>query len=186
MTKVDWDDIQRIIAARRFAVACHEAIGQKYAGKPYSYHLDSVAWWGRKFGYVDYVSQASFFLHDTVEDTSTTIIEIDEHFGMQVMARVWAVTGRGPNRKTRNADIYRKLMEFPPAQIQKLCDRLANHEASLHDPMNVGYSDTRMVGMYFREQEEFTAAMTFPPSIMLQTLAGQYDEMARILDRKDS
>lgn len=69
----------RTQAARDFAVKAHG--DQQYGQHPYSYHLDAVAALVVPFG-EDF--QIVAYLHDTVEDTATTVEEIEATFGRAI------------------------------------------------------------------------------------------------------
>lgn len=138
--------------AREFALERHA--DQQYAGRPYAYHLERVAQVLTRFGYEGPAYQMAAWLHDVVEDTPTTIDEVRDLFGRSVSDLVWSVTGIGPNRKTRNADIYRKLGEYVFGIPLKVADRIVNHDASIFDPVK-GCPSFGHAQMYFREGPEF-------------------------------
>jgi (p)ppGpp synthase/HD superfamily hydrolase len=119
--------------ARDFAISAHG--GQKYGDRPYSFHLDAVAAIAKPFG-EDAVVIA--FLHDIVEDTQTTIPEVEAKFGPKVAACVSLLTDEpGANRKERKTKTYAKLavVHGPNelALVVKAADRLANVRACLAD-----------------------------------------------------
>lgn len=70
--------------------------------------------------------RATAWLHDSLEDTELTFNEIKQDYTLIVADTVEGVTGRGPNRKARNADIYDKLAVQPLSRVLKVADRLAN------------------------------------------------------------
>jgi (p)ppGpp synthase/HD superfamily hydrolase len=120
--------------ARAFAVACHAQ--QRYGESPYEVHLQAVRAVLRDFGHGGALAVAAW-LHDVVEDTSTSRAEVEQHFGTEVAELVWAVTGIGHNRKARNASAYEKIRQYPPAATLKLADRIANVEASAAMPQKL-------------------------------------------------
>ena len=81
-------------------------------------------------------------LHDTVEDTSTTLKEIDEHFGEHVAELVDGVTKLAKidssNTQVRQAESYRKMLIAMAKDIRviiiKLSDRLHNALTLQHLP----------------------------------------------------
>lgn len=81
-------------------------------------------------------------LHDTVEDTSTTLGEIDEHFGEHVAELVDGVTKLAKidssNTQIRQAESYRKMLIAMSRDIRviiiKLADRLHNALTLHHLP----------------------------------------------------
>lgn len=92
--------------------------------------------------------------HDVVEDTPTTIEEVRERFGEPTAAIVWAVTSEpGKNRKERNAATYPKIRAAGTEAVAvKLCDRIANVEASVQT------SDSKLQ-MYRKEYPDFRRAL---------------------------
>ena len=75
----------KVQIAREFALKAHRS--QQYGQHPYSYHLDCVAELLAPFGDD---AQVAAYLHDTIEDTPTTIDEIATCFG-DVMAECVAI-----------------------------------------------------------------------------------------------
>lgn len=73
---------------REFAVKAHAS--QKYGDHPYSVHLDAVASLVAAWGGEEAVVLA--YLHDTVEDTSVTISEIEARFGPKIARCVSLLT----------------------------------------------------------------------------------------------
>ncbi len=137
-------------AAREIALAAHGA--QMYGSDPYHVHLDAVAGIVREFGLGEELECAAY-LHDTLEDTPVTAAELTEVGVTEgVLGAVEAVTGRGPNRKARNADAYAKLAAYPLAINLKLCDRLANGRAALATAPD-------KLAMYRREYPAFRATL---------------------------
>lgn len=123
---------------------------QKYGTLPYWRHLQDVEDVLKDFGFVSSDYQAAAWLHDIVEDTSTTIEEVEKQFGLDVGRLVWAVTGVGHNRKARQASIIKKLHHTKEACPLKLADRIANLEAAITEGNVAG-----KFAMYHKEQPEF-------------------------------
>lgn len=100
---------------------------QKYGGHPYMYHLHQVYNCLLEFGY-DYNDSllAAAYLHDILEDTKTTYLELSYVFGKEVATYVWAVTGVGETREDRTKETILKLESYPKAIILKMSDRLCN------------------------------------------------------------
>ncbi|AKT43614.1 HD domain-containing protein [Chondromyces crocatus] len=136
------------VEARRFAEERHAA--QRYGEHPYTFHLEKVRAVLTELDYHGHLGIAAW-LHDVVEDTTTTCDEIATRFGAEVAGLVWAVTGVGPTRKARNAAMYEKIRRTPDAAILKLADRIANVEASRTRP------DKRR--MYRDEAPDFERAL---------------------------
>jgi hypothetical protein len=119
--------------ARSFAIEAHA--DQRYGDRPYSYHLDAVAALAAPYGEEAVVVA---YLHDTAEDTKTTIAEIEGRFGPRIAACVSLLTDEpGVNRKERKAKTYAKLagVRGPNelALLVKAADRLANVRACIED-----------------------------------------------------
>ena len=85
--------------AQEFAVKRHG--GQRYdKDKPYAHHLEAVRDVLVRFGVTDEDLLAAAWLHDVVEDTSTSAQQVSERFGDRVGALVLAVTNEpGKNRR---------------------------------------------------------------------------------------
>ncbi len=138
-----------VAEARNVARAAHA--GQLYNGLPYEVHLAAVAAVLRDFRIESSEFVAAAWLHDVIEDTAVTREEVDAAFGSTVARLVWAVTGVGEDRATRNREIYRKISEHPPAATLKLADRIANVEADV--------PGGRHRARYRRELDDFEAVV---------------------------
>jgi (p)ppGpp synthase/HD superfamily hydrolase len=105
--------------ARRFAEEQHE--GQMYGEEPYMTHVDEVA-----SQFDDPHMQRIAYLHDTVEDTPTTLDDIHERFGEDVGHAVDALTRRkDPNNqggKEVYTDYIKRLAQHPEARQVKIAD----------------------------------------------------------------
>ncbi len=142
-----------ISRAREFAFAAHNAIDhrRKYTDEPYTTHLERVA---------DIVASVSddpemivaAYLHDTVEDTSTTIEDIYDAFGDGVGYLVSLLTDvskpEDGNRATRKR-IDREHIAKGDARVHtiKLADLIDNAGSiAAHDP--------RFAKIYVAEKRE--------------------------------
>jgi len=65
--------------ARQYAIDKHS--DQRYGELPYSVHLDAVASIASKY---DEVAAVVAYLHDVVEDTGTTLRDVEKEFGSWV------------------------------------------------------------------------------------------------------
>ena len=133
---------------KKAAIAAHG--DQKYGKLPYWRHLQDVEEVLADYGFTSVEYQAAAWLHDTVEDTATSIDDIFNHFGPEVSKLVWAVTGVGHNRKTRQASILKKLHNTKAACPLKLADRIANLESAIKEGNSSG-----KFAMYHKENEAF-------------------------------
>lgn len=127
--------------ARVFATAAHAAVKQvrKYTFEPYIVHPTEVASIVASVPHTD-VMLAAAWLHDTVEDTGVSIVDIQAEFGNEVASLVgWLTDVSKPeqgNRAVRKA-IDREHTAAAPAEAQtvKLADLIANSRSILaHDP----------------------------------------------------
>ncbi|MDZ7276678.1 HD domain-containing protein [Pantoea eucrina] len=127
--------------ARRYATEAHAAAGQrrKYTDEPYIVHPAAVVELVRSVTDDDAMLAAAW-LHDTVEDTSNTLLDIERHFGARVAQLVAMLTDNAqPAAKNR---VARKLAHFqhtaeasPDAQTIKLADIIDNTRAIVqYDP----------------------------------------------------
>jgi len=74
----------------------------------------------------------SAWLHDILEDTSTSINEIEILFGKETAEIVFCVTdGNGATRQERKKELYKKIIANQKAINLKLADRIANVEACI-------------------------------------------------------
>jgi (p)ppGpp synthase/HD superfamily hydrolase len=97
---------KRVRDAIDFAVSKHAGQVDK-SGKPYIGHVFAVA-----LRLADEVDDAIIagLLHDTVEDTDTTLDEIEEKFGADVRYAVDSVTRREPSTGWPKKELYRDFV----------------------------------------------------------------------------
>lgn len=140
--------------AEEFAIKAHGT--QKYGDAPYEAHLRHVVKILTDEGFAtDPVLLAAAWLHDVAEDTATSLTEIETVFGADVSDIVQRVTDEpGANRKERKSKTYPKIRTHRGATIVKLCDRIANVEASKANP--------KKMSMYLSEHPEFRKALFVP------------------------
>jgi guanosine-3',5'-bis(diphosphate) 3'-pyrophosphohydrolase len=125
-------DISRIQRAYIYSAKQHEGQIRK-SGEPYMVHPICVAKIISEMG-LDEASICSALLHDTVEDTNTTVEDIERLFGKDVAEIVDGVTKlAGVNfskREERQAESFRKLLVAMTKDMRvlllKLADRLHN------------------------------------------------------------
>lgn len=150
-----------IARARAFAVAAHG--DQTYGAFPYVVHLDQVALICRDFWFDGVLEQVAY-LHDVLEDTGVTSLELELEFGASVAEAVALITDtKGETRKERKAKTYERLAgldvtrarwaEGQWALIVKAADRLANVRMCALE------NNESMLKMYREEQPEFENAV---------------------------
>ncbi len=129
----------RYVEAMRFAAAKHNAQKEPGHELPYLVHVVSVA--AEVIAALAHTTVADpdlavtcALLHDTVEDTGTSIEEIRERFGDAVAAGVAALTKNEQLPKAEQmGDSLRRIREQrPEIAIVKLGDRITNMSAPPH------------------------------------------------------
>lgn len=130
------------IEARKFAIAAHEATGQKrkYTGEPYWHHPLEVSQIVKEIHPENQFMIAAAWLHDVVEDTEISIETIQAEFGPRVAKMVEEVTDvskpENGNRAVRKAIDREHLAGASyEGKTIKLADMIANTSSILeHDP----------------------------------------------------
>ncbi len=125
-------DISRIQRAYIYSAKQHEGQLRK-SGEPYMVHPVYVAKIITEMG-LDEATICSALLHDTVEDTSATVEEIEQLFGGDIAEIVDGVTKLSSvnfsKREERQAESFRKLLVAMTKDMRvlllKLADRLHN------------------------------------------------------------
>src|SRR5690242_224104 len=134
------DDLEIIKKAYEYSLKVHT--GQSRAsGEPYLVHPLEVACVLAEMK-MDPISIVAGLLHDSVEDTSVTIVDIRKEFGEQVAHIVEGVTKIGQidfaTREEQQAENLRKMMLAMVDDIRvvliKLADRLHNMRTLEHLP----------------------------------------------------
>jgi (p)ppGpp synthase/HD superfamily hydrolase len=130
--------------------------GQKrnYTFEPYFKHLEAVANIVAAAG-ADEATIAAAYLHDTLEDTDTTVAELIHEFGVEVTMIVVELTDQYThaaypkiNRATRKAmETERLATVSAKAKLIKRAD-LADNTVSIVD------HDPRFATVYLREKHE--------------------------------
>lgn len=127
--------------AKRFAAAAHAGIDhrRKYTGEPYIAHPAAVVELVRGVPHTEAMLAAAW-LHDTVEDTPVTIVDIEHEFGAEVADLVESLTDvsrpQDGNRRVRKAiDREHTAQASAEAKTIKLADLIDNIRSILeYDP----------------------------------------------------
>ncbi len=128
------DSADRKEIERAFAFACERHADQvRRSGEDFITHPLGVAQICAGLR-LDTATLSAALLHDTVEDTSASLEEVDEHFGEEVAQLVDGVTKLTEitfkSRDERQAENYRKMMVAMATDVRviliKLADRLHN------------------------------------------------------------
>jgi len=130
-----------VLRARDFAYAAHNAIEhrRKYTGEPYTTHLQRVAQLVESVD-GDESMIAAAYLHDTVEDTSTTIEDIRSAFGDDVAYLVSYLTDISKpddgNRKLRKKMDREHIAKGDARHLFNLAVSLADVSRNFSDRPN--------------------------------------------------
>lgn len=153
------------VRAQHFAIKAHGK--QRYGPHPYRYHLARVAeavdeYYAELSGPIAHESLvAAAWLHDTLEDTDTSINRLHRTFGPEVTALVVTLTDvPGKSRAERHARTYPKIRTAGHQAVGlKLCDRIAN----LRGCRELG--NDKMLLRYHEENMDFAAALYRPDEL---------------------
>lgn len=121
------DQSSLVEKASAFAIERHG--DQKYGNNlPYKWHLGKVAGLAAQLGYSEAI-QAAAWLHDTVEDTLTTLDEIRDIFGDKIAEIVEGVTF-SESEKASGIGKIAKARSNLGSHVIKFCDATINFSAS--------------------------------------------------------
>jgi (p)ppGpp synthase/HD superfamily hydrolase len=152
-----------IIKAQQFATGKHAEINhvRKYTGEPYIVHPQEVAEIVKSVPHTDEMVAAAW-LHDTVEDTNTTIDEIEREFGLKVMVYVRGLTD--VSKPEDGNRVYRKYLDrmhsanqLPCVMTIKLADLISNsYSITDHDPnfAKIFLSEKRLILPYLKNGDK--------------------------------
>ncbi|XP_068954740.1 guanosine-3',5'-bis(diphosphate) 3'-pyrophosphohydrolase MESH1 [Petaurus breviceps papuanus] len=123
-------DAALIVEAADFAARKHREQRRKDPEEtPYINHPIGVARiLTYEAGVTDITVLQAALLHDTVEDTNTTLEEVEEHFGAEVRRIVEEVTDNKalPKRERKRLQVENALHSSRGAKLVKLADKLYN------------------------------------------------------------
>jgi len=181
---LDSAPVRRILAAACFAAEKHAQ--QKRKGRiqePYINHLIEVAELIASSGSrLDTELIMAAFLHDTVEDTGTTLDELEQRFGSGVAALVAEVTDDKslPKEIRKSLQVENAHKQSERAQTLKLADKISNLRAILASPP-VGWSLERK-RQYFEWAQAVVSRLPSPNRVLkeefdrLYAMASQLSE----------
>jgi len=144
-----------IVKARLFAIAAHEAVGQKrkYSGFPYWYHCETVVNVVNKWTPGNTHNIVVAWLHDVLEDTQVSLATIQYEFGPDIAEDVLSLSDllipSDGNRAFRKR-VYREKLKNSNANVQlvKLADIIAN-------TLDIDeYTPSNFVKLYLSEAKE--------------------------------
>jgi len=123
---------QIVQKAKDFASFKHRLQSRKHGrGEPYMSHVEGVVAVLRRHGYTSEDVLAAAYLHDTVEQTDTSITEIYNLFGTEVAKLVYWLTDEKRGNKTMQRQIAAWRISRAPieAKLIKLADIIDNTRA---------------------------------------------------------
>lgn len=143
--------------AMDFAEEYHRGQKRKYTGEPYIVHPFSVAGLVRSVTSDESVIAAAL-LHDTVEDTTATLEDIECDFGAGVMFLVEMVTDvsrpeHGNRAVRKKMDLDHIAKACPEAQTIKLADLIDNTKS-------IVAFDPKFAKVYLEEKKRALAVLT--------------------------
>jgi len=160
--------------AVEFATAKHAGQKRKYTEEPYIEHPLAVAGLVKSVGARDEVIAAAI-LHDTIEDTETTVNELIAAFGMEVAKMVVELTdkfipGMGyGNRAERKAKECARLATISAeAQTIKVADLIDNTKSIVE-------RDPGFARIYLKEKAAVLAVMTKADPVLLAKAKEKFD-----------
>ena len=141
---------QALARALAFARARHGSQFRRGSDTPYWVHLVRVAMELARWGETSPVLLQAALLHDTVEDTPTSVGEIRTGFGPEVADLVDWLTA--PEDADAQREYYTRLQAKAPfeAQLLKLADRIDNLRSIQALVMRTGERYRRWAGAYLR------------------------------------
>lgn len=131
------DPLESLLQALRFAAERHRQQARKDELKtPYVNHLIDVVWLLVSQGLRDPATLQAAALHDVVEDTGTTLEEIEAVFGREVRDLVDEVTDDKtlPRDERKRLQVEHAPETSPKATLVKLADKVANARDVGHRP----------------------------------------------------
>ena len=146
----DPEERQALARALAFARARHGSQFRRGSDTPYWVHLVRVAMELARWGETSPVLLQAALLHDTVEDTETSVGEIRTGFGPEVADLVDWLTA--PEDTDAQREYYTRLLANAPfeAQLLKLADRVDNLRSIQALVMRTGERYRRWAGAYLR------------------------------------
>ena len=146
MTLLQPSDIALILKAASFSAGKHRDQRRKDAGSsPYINHPLALAHiLASEGGVTDPVTIIAALLHDTIEDTDTSLDELDREFGPMVAATVAEVTDDKTLDKAdrKRLQVTTAASKSDAAKLVKLADKISNLRDIAATPP-VGWSDER-------------------------------------------
>jgi guanosine-3',5'-bis(diphosphate) 3'-pyrophosphohydrolase len=175
--------VEQVLAAALFAAEKHSQQRRKgQAGIPYINHLLEVAHMvSENSDPSDVNLVVAALLHDVVEDTSTTLAEVEQRFGTDVAALVAEVTDDKslPKEKRKELQVRNAPRKSPRAQIIKLADKISNLRSILHTPPDWPYDRKRQYFDWARQVVDGLAAPNERLKAEFDRVHARFDECVK-------
>ncbi|VDM59602.1 unnamed protein product [Angiostrongylus costaricensis] len=158
------EDLALLVKAADFAARRHRHQKRKdHAGTPYINHPIGVAYILTNEAKVfDVITLVAAILHDTVEDTKTTLEEVREHFGQEVRFLVHDIVKECTDDKSLPSETRKRMqVENAPHHSHKEIVHLADKLYNLRDLERgtpLGW-DRRRVREYFKWSKEVVSGL---------------------------
>jgi guanosine-3',5'-bis(diphosphate) 3'-pyrophosphohydrolase len=170
-------DLDLVLEAAAFAADRHRMQRRKDAeASPYINHPLALAHILSREGKVgDPVVLCAALLHDTVEDTETTLEELEARFGPQVAAIVAEVTNDEtlPKAEQKRLQVANAASKSVGAKLVKLADKISNLRDIAATPP-AGWSPERRAE-YYRWSSEVVAGLRGVNPALEQAFDEAYD-----------
>ena len=143
-----------VFRAMEFAQKAHQTQVRKYTEEPYFVHLAEVAAVYGAYAPGDYDGISMCWLHDTIEDTSKSLRDLEMVFGYDIARGVYALTNTEIGNRAERVAQARVRLSLTTQQIQniKTCDLLSNTRSIMR-------CDPKFAVVYIQEKRELLAAM---------------------------
>jgi (p)ppGpp synthase/HD superfamily hydrolase len=171
--------------ALAFARARHGDQCRRGSETPYWVHLVRVGLELARWGETWPVLFQAALLHDVVEDTPTTLAEVEEGFGPQVAELVDWLTAPGSHDEEAVRAYYARLRADGPSEshILKLADRTDNLRSLQALVMRSAGRHRRWAARYLAQTQEFVMPLTTDaPSIARVALVTAMADLAPLVD----
>jgi len=175
--------VEEVLAAALFAAERHSQQRRKgQAGIPYINHLLEVAHLISENGDpADTNLIVAALLHDVVEDTPTSLAEVEQRFGRDVASLVAEVTDdKSLPKETRKAlQVQNAPRKSARAQMIKLADKISNLRSILSAPPDWPYERKRQ---YFDWAKQVVDGLPAPNGRLkaeFDRVHGQFDECVK-------
>jgi guanosine-3',5'-bis(diphosphate) 3'-pyrophosphohydrolase len=175
--------VEQVLAAALFAAERHSQQRRKgQAGTPYINHLLEVAHLiSQNSDPADINLLVAALLHDVVEDTPTSLADVEQRFGSDVAGLVAEVTDdKSLPKETRKAlQVQNAPKKSSRAQMIKLADKISNLRSILSAPPDWPYERKRQYFDWAKQVVDKLAAPNGPLKAEFDRVHGRFDECVK-------